>query len=132
MTVTIQYVTRFHTAKTRRTPISTGVMAVISAHTSEKSATFFVTYQTTAPTKTTDMPIWRTWRERLLGLRGGSTATVSAASSAVIGPRRAVPDAARRRIAPPALPPAGRTRRSTPPFSSLDPGGRRWQGMISP
>src|SRR3954454_16232729 len=53
-TVTIQYVARFHTANTNSTTSSTGVMALISAHTSEKSATLWATYQTTAANKTNE------------------------------------------------------------------------------
>src|SRR2546421_10355746 len=63
-TVTNQYVARFHTAKTSRTPISSGVMALISAHTSEKSATLLLTYQITATNSTIDSPYCQTCPRR--------------------------------------------------------------------
>src|SRR3954454_2051831 len=70
-TVMIQYVARFQSAKTTSTPISTGDIAFISAQTSEKLATLFFTYHTTARTRATDIPILRSWRDLLFTFGGG-------------------------------------------------------------
>src|SRR5919199_6704411 len=55
-TITTQYVTRFHAANAASSPSSIGVMARISAHTLEKSATCGRTYQKMATTSANDTP----------------------------------------------------------------------------
>src|SRR3954453_17877857 len=81
-TVTIQYVIRFRTANAASTLISTGDMALICAHTSEKSATLLLTYQATARTRTTDIPICRMRRDRLRGAGEGRSITVMSSTGA--------------------------------------------------
>src|SRR4051812_46595728 len=66
ITVGTKYAAGSQIANPSSTPISSHVTPLIGAHPSEKPATFFFTYQTTATTRTTDIPIWRTWRVRLL------------------------------------------------------------------
>src|SRR5436190_12991978 len=101
----IQYVTKFQIANASRTTSSMPVMALISAQTSEKSAALLLTYQTTAPSRTTDIPICRIWRDRLLPSAGDGSDAVGASSTAVMsfdwlrlpapGARRQPPSAAR-------------------------------------